>query len=605
MKRRLTLALVAMGALALFIAACTEEVIKEVPVVKEVVVEKEVIKEVPVEKIVEKVVIKEVPVEKIIEVEVIKEVEVEKEVVKRVVREVVATAMPLRGGLAVERAKYGGTLRTTAQGSMKSLDYRFTGVAVTIAVGINMHNQLFAWDLNFDPQPQLVQDWSVSSDGLTYTFNMRDGLKFHDGSPVTMDDVLASLNPAWLKRKTGALVTEFAADPENVIQVVSDRTFQIKLSKGYCCLLKGFILPGRDGGVIYPKRIADLDWNQDVGSENYIGTGAYKIKKWDVGNKLVLERFEEYVPRSEPGSFLAGAQIAYFDKIEMIEIPSEETKIAGLKTGEWHVVDDPALDFYRDLKDYSGITTVINRPGKLSSVIPHMKASPSDNKILRQAIQAAINVNDYMIALVGDPSLWALCPSLFFCFHAGEITTGDFTKFYNQADLVRAKELVAESGYDGEEWLHANANDYGTLTPLGPIFKRDLEDIGINVSMPGMDWSTVTSYIFDSKNFEWNSFSNWGSYGFQHNPLFNGYINTSNAFHHYESAKIVDLQNKYASTFDTAEQQGFATDMLDVYFDELPQFHFGQFFGIVPHSDRVKNLNPRIYTAWTNAYFGD
>ena len=201
MKRGLTLALVAMGALALFIAACTEEVIKEVPVVKEVVVEKEVIKEVPVEKIVEKVVFKEVPVEKIIEVEVIKEVEVEKEVVKRVVREVVATAMPLMGGLAVEQAKYGGTLRTTTQGGMKSLDYRFTGVAVTIAVGINMHNQLFAWDLNFDSQPQLVEDWSVSSDGLTYTFNLRDGLTFHDGSPVTMDDVLASLVPAWIAEK--------------------------------------------------------------------------------------------------------------------------------------------------------------------------------------------------------------------------------------------------------------------------------------------------------------------------------------------------------------------------------------------------------------------
>ena len=295
-----------------------------------------------------------------------------------------------------------------------------------------------------------------------------------------------------------------------LFQVVSGKAFQVKLSKGFCCLLKSFTLPGFSGGVIYPKRIADLDWNQDVGEENYIGTGPYKIAKWDVENKVVLERYEGYVPRNEPGAFLAGAQIAYFDKIEMIEIPSEETKIAGLKTGEWHVVDDPALDFYRDLKDYSGITTVVNRPGKLSSVVPSMGASPSDNKILRQAVQAAMNVNDYMTALEGDPALWSLCPSLFFCFHADEITSGDFTKLYNEADLDKARQLVAESGYDGEEWLHLNANDYGTLTPLGPIFKRDLEDVGINVSMPGIDWSTVTSYLFDPNNFEWNSFSNWG-----------------------------------------------------------------------------------------------
>ena len=95
------------------------------------------------------------------------------------------------------------------------------------------------------------------------------------------------------------------------------------------------------GGVVYPKEITELDATKDVGVENYIGTGPYKLKKWDVGHKVVLERFEDYIPRSEPGSFLAGAQISYFDEIELLEIPAEETKIAGLKTGEWDVVDDP------------------------------------------------------------------------------------------------------------------------------------------------------------------------------------------------------------------------------------------------------------------------
>ena len=109
---RLTLAMTILAlslVLAVVAAACTEEVIKEVPV----------------EKIVEREVVKQVPVEKIVEKEVIKEVVVEKEVVQRVVREVVATAAPLSAGLAVEQAKYGGDLKITAQGSIKTLDPGF------------------------------------------------------------------------------------------------------------------------------------------------------------------------------------------------------------------------------------------------------------------------------------------------------------------------------------------------------------------------------------------------------------------------------------------------------------------------------------------------
>ena len=190
----------------------------------------------------------EVPVEKIIEKVVVKEVEV----VKRVVREVVATAMPLSGGLAVEQAKYGGTLKVTAQASMKTLNARISFAAVTIVVAIQMHNQLFAWDLNFDSQPQLVNDWSVSPGALTYTFNLRNNVTFHDGSPFTSDDLIASFK-AWGKRKSGALLSTFAVDPENPLEAVDAHTVQIQLSKPFCCVLQSFTLPGGTGRGRLPQ----------------------------------------------------------------------------------------------------------------------------------------------------------------------------------------------------------------------------------------------------------------------------------------------------------------------------------------------------------------
>ena len=580
MKKRLTLALMAVGALALFIAACTSE--KEVPVevIKEVVVEKEVVTE--------KVVVKEVPVEK--EVVVVKEVE----------KVVVATAMPVAKSVEVERAKYGGTIKVTAQASMKTLDARISFAAVTIVVAMHMHNQLFAWDLNFDSAPQMVDNWSVSSDGKTYEFELRSGLTFHDGSAVTTADLIPSLK-AWTQDKSGALVTTFAVDQDNVVEAVDDRTFQIRLIRPFCCVLQSFTLPGRTGGVIYPKHIAALDPYKDVGEENYVGTGPYKLGKWDIGHKLVLERYEGYIPRTDPGGFLAGAQIPYFDKIELLEIPSEETKIAGLKTAEWDVVDDPALDFFEDLKGQPGITTVVNRPGKMSNVNFHNQVPPTDNKKVRQAILAAIDVDKFMNSLTSSEELWGHCPSVFFCFHAREVRAGE-EEFYDQDNLPRAQQLLAESGYDGEEFYLMNPNDYGTITPLGPVFKAMLEDIGLKVSMPGLDWSTVVSHFNNYDDYTWNAFTSWGSFGFQNNPLFNGHLGLRD-FKHYESERISSLLDQYASTGDYDEQQRLAGELMLTYYDDVPGVHFGQFFGIVPHLDKVKNLTPRIYTAFTNAYF--
>ena len=114
--------------------------------------------------------------------------------------------------------------------------------------------------------------------------------------------------------------------------------FQVNLKQPYGALISHLgMLRGRN--IQWPAEIAVMDPLLDVGVENYIGTGPYELEKWDVGDKVYLKRYEDYVPRSDPHSNFAGSQIPYVDRIIWYEIPSEETKIAGLKTGEWDIVD--------------------------------------------------------------------------------------------------------------------------------------------------------------------------------------------------------------------------------------------------------------------------
>ena len=201
MKRLVVLFALA-GLLGLFAAACAgepevvieKEIVEvervvEVPVETEKVVEVVREVEVPVETEVEKIV--ETEVERIVEVEVEKvvEVEVEKVVEIETERIVISTPTPAPPGAP----RFGGTLRVISHGSVSSVDPVFSLFAVVNYISKQFYEQLFAWDGDLNAQPQLVDTWSVSDDGLEYTFTVRAS-NFHDGDTFSAADAVASIN---------------------------------------------------------------------------------------------------------------------------------------------------------------------------------------------------------------------------------------------------------------------------------------------------------------------------------------------------------------------------------------------------------------------------
>ncbi|MDA1189300.1 MAG: ABC transporter substrate-binding protein, partial [Chloroflexi bacterium] len=239
---------------------------------------------------------------------------------------------------------------------------------------------------------------------------------------------------------------------------------------------------------------------QEHGEANAIGSGPYKLKNWERGNRLTLERFDDYVARSEASDNLAGAKHAYVDEIVWLEIPAEETKIAGLQTGEWDIVDGAGLDFFDTLSNNSKIG-IAQDNNHISSVDFHLTSSPADNKLLRQAVLAATDV-DFLMAGIGPKELWrteynrypSAWPS-----EAGK-------ELYDQGNMAKAQQLLAQSGYDGEPFLLMNPNDYATITFLGQVIKPVMEEVGINVEMPGMDWATLLSRLPDP---DWDMITDW------------------------------------------------------------------------------------------------
>ena len=147
-------------------------------------------------------------------------------------------------------------------------------------------------------------------------------------------------------------------------------------------------------------------------------------------------------------------------------------------------MDSVALDFVDDLERTRDVNIGWYKPGHQSNTPFNHAVAPTDNKLIRQAILAAVDSEAIMSSL-GPPSTWNMCGVVFICNAVWDSKAS--LELYNQNDPEKAKRLLAEAGYNGEPIHIKNPTDYGTITPIGPVLKSQLEAVGLNVEMPAQD----------------------------------------------------------------------------------------------------------------------
>ncbi len=306
----------------------------------------------------------------------------------------------------------GKTLKFIPEADLRSLDPIWTTAYITRNHGYMVYDVLFATDAAFKIQPQMVDKWEVSKDNLTYTFTLRDGLKFHDGAPVKSADCIASLE-RWAKRD---VFGQKLAEMTEAWTAVNDKTFKLKLKKPFPYVLEAMGKPSSNVPFIMPERIAKTDAFTAVTDPT--GSGPFKMVKdqWVPGNKVVYVKNTDYVPRKEAPSWGAGGKIVKVDKVEWLYIPDAATAAAALNSGE--------VDWWQQLPPDLIPVVAKNKDVKVESVDPlgsigllrfnHLQV-PFNNVKLRQAVLAVIDQQDYALAIAGDPKNGKPCASFFTC----------------------------------------------------------------------------------------------------------------------------------------------------------------------------------------------
>ena len=174
-------------------------------------------------------------------------------------------------------------MQAVLHADVRVLDPYWTTATIAGIHGMLVYDTLFGNDKNLEPQPQMVGKYDISPDKLTYTFTLRDGLKFHDGQPVTTKDVIASLKRWAVKDGVGQRLFGFI----KTIEPIDDKTFKMELTKPYGMVLESLGKTGTSVPIIMREVDANTDPNTQI--KEAIGSGPFKFAKdqWVPGSKAI------------------------------------------------------------------------------------------------------------------------------------------------------------------------------------------------------------------------------------------------------------------------------------------------------------------------------
>jgi peptide/nickel transport system substrate-binding protein len=496
-------------------------------------------------------------------------------ILKRALLPLAAAAMMAAGGASAEKV-----LRVVPHADLKNLDPIWTTAYITRNHAYMVYDTLFAVDENLKIQPQMVDTWSVSDDGTVYTFKLRSGLKWHDGAPVKSEDCIASIK-RWGKRDgMGQKLMDFTKS----MDVVDDNTFTLTLNEPYGLVLDSLGKISSNVPFMMPKRLADVDAFEQV--PEIVGSGPFKFVKdeWVPGSKIVYVKNDAYVPRSEPPSGAAGGKVAKVDRVEWVYIPDPATSMNALVNGEVDLWETPAVDMMPLLRSNPDVTIEVRDPlGTQGWLRPNHLHPPFNHPKARQALLYAVNQETYLQAIVGDPALYKVCAAYFICGTPNATMVG--TEALKSVNLDKARQLLKEAGYKGEKIVLMQPTDIPVLNNASLVTAQVLRDIGMDVEVQAMDWSTLTSRRAEKKppsEGGWNVFHTYSTGADVQSPIANIGISgggVEKAWFGWPTDEVTEKLRDDFSRATTAEQKAKIIETLQArLFEVVPYVNYGQWF---------------------------
>jgi peptide/nickel transport system substrate-binding protein len=488
------------------------------------------------------------------------------------------------GALAVPniaRAQNASTLRFIPQADVTALDPVWTSVYVTRNHGYLVFDTLYGQDDALQIQPQMVDGHTTEDGGKLWTLKLREGLLFHDGTPVLARDCVASIK-RWARRdafgQTLIALTDELSAPD-------DKTIVFRLKAPFPFLPEALGKVGINMLPIMPERLANTDAFKQV--TEMVGSGPFRFVADErvVGSRVVYQRFDKYQPRpTGVASCTAGPKVVHFDRVEWNVIPDVATAAAAMQRGEADWWEQPSFDLLPVMQREPSLKTfVVEVTGNIGLFRMNQLFPPFDNPAIRRALLPALNQADYMEAVAGDDKKSWRADVGFFGPGMPMASDAGMQAITGPRDLDRARAEVRAAGYGGEKVVVMSPSDYPRINALATVAADMLQKCGLNVDLQQMDWGTVIQRRASKappSNGGWSVFFTTLTGLDLSSPVGNLALrgNGNGAWFGWPTApKLEALRNQFMASSDLAAQKRIAAEIQQQAFIDVPYLPLGEF----------------------------
>ncbi len=499
-----------------------------------------------------------------------------------------AAAAPfVTGAVAQQR---GGAITYAAAGGIGSLDPHVAGSLVELEVIHHIFETLLAVDESYNARPMLAVAVQVGDEARRFRFTLRRGVRFQNGERMTSADVLASFE-RYAKVGTNTALLEDVARYD----VPDADTFVVQLRNSNAMFLEMLKSPS------YPLAILPADQKDKLGREiDVIGTGPFALDSWDKDSHLLLRRNDGYtVDRSAAGpDGLAGRKTAYLDTVRYDFIAEPAARLAALQGGQADAVASLPADYIRRLGDRTDLVPLRVFPYCQLLFVTHAGNGLTANRLIRQAIRAAVNVDD-IVAASGQPA--RRNPSL--VYPGSPYHTPDAAApFYDRRNLDEARALLKEAGYKDEKLVLQTNATFSYMRDAILVLAGQLREAGMTTEVQMVDWLTnMTNLRRGTGN--WNVTST----GFCTQPLLGPQQWRALIFAYPHIRDRAGLDEAYRRMFASpvfAQRQAAWQQIETQLLDEAYLIKVADLGAVRAHNSRLQGMAPyffqRFWNTWIN-----
>ena len=493
------------------------------------------------------------------------------------------TPAPSAAPAAPAESEYKDTLTYAINTDIQDIDPQIQNDTTSENVVKMLYNTLLKFQDDGTVVGDLAKEWSVSDDKLTWTFKLNEGVKFHDGSELTSDDVKASFERA-MNAPAGALRTTEIVKMFEKVEVVDKYTVTITTSEPYGPMES--LLCNMQTGILDDATIAKWGYDEitsNLEAEN--GTGPFTLESWTRDQEIVIKRFDDYFGTP-----------AKLETVVYTVIPEAASRAIALENEEVDVISSPTAEDLARLEADTENYTVIRRPSVGQRLFRFGCNDPIiSNTLVRQAIVYTIDrqvIIDALFQGLGYPNTAPLAPVTF-----GYSDLGGIEK-----DLDKAKELLAKAGYpNGFDTKIVTTSRYQYGVEMAEILKEQLAEVGINAEVEVWEWSAlsaswsgVTPEEFDQPIFIMGAGPSMrdadGGLRGLYTTTENGLNDRNYGF--YSNARVDELITAGMQETDPAKRIEIYKEAMEILYREDPvAFWLYDQYGMVVTSSKVEGVN--------------